>query len=1238
MPQGMYLVKPHAQLIWNGKKRLIVKSKAFLNMTHIPLVLVDKDFMWGIISLETPHRMDLKQFSKLRDRHLISDMERVNWWPEKTELFGFAFGFKKFKKPIPWNAPRGTQTFVRNVPLPKNKERMLMSTRMIQDVRSYDPRKLDDDVLLDDHRIAHAWAVMAKSHKTFKHPFELIKKLHDAIVKEMERRKMQHRTPLTQFLARVIPSNNGTMGEIHIDELMENLQDIRLQAPAAWIVGGLANHGSTQGDIDILIRAPAPTEDYDPSLPLRFRILRQFPMELWDRVQFLFNEHSGPFTNHVPLYDLVAMRCEPDVIFMSEELQAKIRIRDEATKRMAAQSKKEDKVKLFRFFLQLKARREGYRKSEEFSIPGVLEALTEKDYPVYTDQKFDGFRVQIHKQGDKIILWSEDGGRVDQQFPTLVKELKTITSPPSFILDAEMELWVPKDSPYAVQGRPFVKGLQHLGRADTSGYAHTKKVDDRDKYLRANVFDIVYIDGKDIHNESQAERRKHLATVPDTHQLQKVAYRIAKNQKEVANAIRFFSKPVYSEGAMIKPGPDRYPLDGTGKFIKFKKEVDMDAQVVQKTAKKGKAKAWVYTCAIRNPAGGLVPVGKTFATGIDVPVGGIIRVTFTTISRYRDPQSGKTWYNWWAPRPLEHREDLKRPDSTDLANKLVRETKGELGDKPLPKHFKQLNLQENPYLLYPDEKDVHRFVIQHHHRGASVHKDLRLELNDELIGWTIADQVKAKVPDVDTLQEAKDVGKHWDDPKWFKFTPVFKGLHVFTAKKATEPKAWLTVEGVVKPGDVGATRYQEGVFYTLDKGTVEWGAQKPHFHEYFLHGKKFKGRLVVRQLPKTERFRKIGREKLWWSSWMAKDQEPYVISRRAEKEGWIPPEGVSALPFIIRKLIPKELQYWKFANQNKRKEVRTLLRKAIKRGDVKLSTVPFSLTHKTQEGPKVVRAGPSVEEWEIMINAHKKGLIYFILDENPLFNEQISALLKPRDDKKWLDFQGEIKPGKPGFPEGVTERVKVFVDQLDKGNVVVLEDSPTFKKFDFRGQKLKGLWTAKKERGTEIWTLKRSGTPQTLSYSVPLNQENFEMTKDGLLIKDVCWLGIGAWFGGGMENAIWHGPEYIQALHDLMDDEIPLCSEHQCYNGDQLDPTKVFGKAFNKRLVEGDLMGDVLVTNKDEIEKCVNNHYRGVSINVDCYICPERRIATMPVKAKELSLCVTPACKVCFMPNQSCPT
>jgi hypothetical protein len=110
----------------------------------------------------------------------------------------------------------------------------------------------------------------------------------------------------------IINRSGEVQGEvIKVDEILPHFKDFKLRKPYIYLVGGLANHGSTRGDIDVLV------SDSDETAPwirdiVEFRLGRSLPASLSKRLHVHFDRERGPFTNHIELYDLCVERINPD--------------------------------------------------------------------------------------------------------------------------------------------------------------------------------------------------------------------------------------------------------------------------------------------------------------------------------------------------------------------------------------------------------------------------------------------------------------------------------------------------------------------------------------------------------------------------------------------------------------------------------------------------------------------------------------------------------------------------------------------------------------------------------------------------------------------------------------------------------------------------------------------------------------------------------------------------------------
>ena len=157
-------------------------------------------------------------------------------------------------------------------------------------------------------------------------------------------------------------------------------------------------------------------------------------------------------------------------------------------------------------------------------------------------------------------------------------------------------------------------------------------------------------------------------------------------------------------------------------------------------------------------------------------------------------------------------------------------------------------------------------------------------------------------------------------------------------------------------------------------------------------------------------------------------------------------------------------------------------------------SVPFVLQWHWWRGPEVVRAGPSAEHWDLRFDFKERdGLLHFVLEENPLKATEVTAILKPCPYKEWMKVEGYLPPKKerdkmkeeerrklpPGIEEAnPTKDTPSYIKILDKGSAVVFEDKENFKKFQFKGKKLSGLWIFKRENQSAFWIMKKSELPK----------------------------------------------------------------------------------------------------------------------------------------------------------------
>jgi DNA ligase-1 len=121
--------------------------------------------------------------------------------------------------------------------------------------------------------------------------------------------------------------------------------------------------------------------------------------------------------------------------------------------------------------------------------------------PYVVDDKYDGVRAQVHKEGDRVELYSRTFDRVTSRFPELIPALQAI--PGTFVLDAEVLSFDP-----AGRAVPFTRFQTRLGRKVVSDELQ------RDLPASLVIFDILERDGRPLLDVPLTERQTVLATLP----------------------------------------------------------------------------------------------------------------------------------------------------------------------------------------------------------------------------------------------------------------------------------------------------------------------------------------------------------------------------------------------------------------------------------------------------------------------------------------------------------------------------------------------------------------------------------------------------------------------------------------------------------------------------------------------------------------------------------------------------
>jgi ATP-dependent DNA ligase I len=174
--------------------------------------------------------------------------------------------------------------------------------------------------------------------------------------------------------------------------------------------------------------------------------------------------------------------------------------------------------------------------------PSLEEALKAYENPEI-EVKYDGMRVQIEKDNEKVWLFTRRQENVTDQFPDLVDLVKKCVKAKTCVLEGETLGIDPKtDEPL-----PFQALSQRIHRK----YDIHKTA--KEIPIQVNLFDIVYLDGKQLFNVPFRERRRILESVvkPIPGKFQLAEQLITKDLKK---AKEFYQKALKAkqEGVMVK--------------------------------------------------------------------------------------------------------------------------------------------------------------------------------------------------------------------------------------------------------------------------------------------------------------------------------------------------------------------------------------------------------------------------------------------------------------------------------------------------------------------------------------------------------------------------------------------------------------------------------------------------------------------------------------------------------------
>ncbi|MFZ3167093.1 MAG: ATP-dependent DNA ligase [Candidatus Methanoperedens sp.] len=237
--------------------------------------------------------------------------------------------------------------------------------------------------------------------------------------------------------------------------------------------------------------------------------------------------------------------------------------------------------------------------------PGINETIKEMG-PVAVEWKYDGARVQIHKNENDITIYSRKLEDVTSSLPDLVKSIRTNVLTNCVILDGEA-VAIGKDN----RPKPFQEILKRFRRK----YDVSTTAIEIPLYL--NLFDILYLNGDSLIDIPLIKRREKLEEVCDK---SVVAKQIITDDPAVVERIYHEALAAGHEGVMLKnPGSSYSPGKRGKNWLKLKPIMEtLDLVVIGGEWGEGRRTKFIgsYLLACRDPdTEKFLPIGRV-ATGI----------------------------------------------------------------------------------------------------------------------------------------------------------------------------------------------------------------------------------------------------------------------------------------------------------------------------------------------------------------------------------------------------------------------------------------------------------------------------------------------------------------------------------------------------------------------------------------------------------------------------------------------
>jgi len=216
------------------------------------------------------------------------------------------------------------------------------------------------------------------------------------------------------------------------------------------------------------------------------------------------------------------------------------------------------------------------------------------EYPTHAEFKFDGSRLQTHKWGTQVWLYSRRAIEKSQTLPEVVEMAKSFKAQ-SCIVDSEV---------IAIDEKGGFLPFQSLLERTVPKELTEKELKERKEKVKITikVFDIMFLNGRELTDLPLSERRKYLFEVVPAEYLAE-----GKDCSNEIELMKFYEEALHQglEGVVVKNLNSKYEAgERTYTWLKLKPERDtIDCTIVKALYGKGKRTGFYssFLMAVRDP-------------------------------------------------------------------------------------------------------------------------------------------------------------------------------------------------------------------------------------------------------------------------------------------------------------------------------------------------------------------------------------------------------------------------------------------------------------------------------------------------------------------------------------------------------------------------------------------------------------------------------------------------------------